>query len=197
MPINLNPATARSRGVNWAIALGYVAFIYATLGVVPAPLAYLRSHGILRLTLATLFVLCWSGLLVLLASRSRQVWRFAALLVLAGAYTTVARRMITTPEEQVHFIQYGLVGVFFARALRPMLQREGRALVGAFVLAVLAGWIDEILQGLLPSRHYDLRDIALNAVSALLGLLVYRVIPRHRPLPLTSGQSQSVNPQNT
>ncbi len=168
-----------SRTANWAIAIGYVGLIYATLGSVPAPLAALRSHGILRYTLAVLFLSCWLGLLALLRSRSRQAWRFAAMVIIAGVYALVARRVIT-PEEQLHFIQYGLVGVLFVRAVRPTIRHEGAAYVLAFVLAFLAGWLDEVLQGHLPNRHYDVHDIALNAVSAFLGLTVYRVIPRRQ-----------------
>ncbi len=178
MPIETEIDSRRpSAAANWALALGYVASIYATLGVVPAPLAWLRSHGVLRLTLATLFILCWSGLTLLLARRSRQAWRFAAMVALAGAYAVVARG-VTTPEEQIHFIQYGLVGVLFVRALRPTLKNELASYAAAFVLTVLAGWLDEVLQGHLPNRHYDVHDIALNAISAFLGLVVYRVIPR-------------------
>jgi VanZ family protein len=181
MPIELHSgASPRRRALNWAVALGYVAFIYATLGAVPAPLAYLRSQGVLRLTFGTLFLLCWCGLLVLLASRSRRWWRFAAMFLLAGVYALTAQKLIRTPEEQIHFIQYGLVGVLFMRAVRPWLNREGASYVVAFLLAFGAGWLDEILQGRLPNRHYDLRDIYLNAASALLGLVVYRIIPRRR-----------------
>jgi VanZ family protein len=99
------------------------------------------------------------------------------MVLLAGAYGAVARRVIT-PEEQLHFLQYGLVGVLFVRAVRPSLRNEAAAYGMAFILAFVAGWFDEWLQGHLPNRHYDVHDIALNAVSAFLGLVVYRVIPR-------------------
>jgi VanZ family protein len=162
---------------SWVIALAYVASIYLTLGIAPGPLAWLRSHGLLRRTLATLFTLCWAGLVALLASRTRQWWRFAAMAVVAGIYFLVARN-VSTPEEQVHFVQYGLVGVLFMRAVRPRFSREYVSYLAAFTLAFFAGWIDELIQGALPNRHYDVKDIALNAVSSVLGLIVYRIIPR-------------------
>lgn len=164
---------------RWTVALAYVAFIYATLGVVPTPLAYLRSHGVLRLTLGALFLLCWCGLAAILWSRSRRLWRFTALVAIAGIYALVARR-VTSPEEQVHFIQYGLVGVLFVRAVRPSVKTEMAAYVIALALSILAGWIDELLQGQLSNRHYDTRDVILNTVSAVLGLTIYRVIPHQK-----------------
>jgi VanZ family protein len=101
------------------------------------------------------------------------------MVVVAGIYATVARHVIT-PEEQLHFVQYGLVGVLFVRAVRPRIHQEGLSYLIAFVLAVLAGWLDEVIQGHVPNRHYDVHDIVLNAVSSLLGLAVYRVIPQRR-----------------
>lgn len=153
--------------------------IYATLGLVPAPLAYLRSHGVLRYTLATLFLVCWAVILTLLGRRSRQTWRFMAMVAVGGLYASVARH-VSTPEEQLHFVQYGLAGVLFVRAVRPTARNEYLSYAVALILAILAGWLDEIIQGHLPNRHYDPHDIALNAVSAFLGLAVYRLIPRRR-----------------
>jgi VanZ family protein len=45
-------------------------------------------------------------------------------------------------------------------------------------VTVVTGWCDELIQGLLPNRHYDLHDVALNAVSGLLALVGRFVIPR-------------------
>jgi VanZ family protein len=45
-----------------------------------------------------------------------------------------------------------------------------RSLASAlFTLA--AGWIDEGIQGLLPTRFYDLRDVAFNAAAGVLALV--------------------------
>lgn len=171
---------------HWIAALAYVTSIYATLGVVPAPLAYLRSHNLLRFTIALLFAACLAYLLKVMHSRTRNPWRFFGLLVLAGVYATVVT-MVRRPEEKIHFIQYGLVGALFARALRHHLPRPIAAYGVALAIASVAGWLDEMLQGLLPNRHYDVSDIYLDAASAFLGLLVYALIPHRRiadaPMP--------------
>ena len=175
------PLTRRSAVRDWVIVLAYVGFIYATLGVAPLPLAYLRAHGFLRYTLAALFRLCWSAILGLLASRSRDVWRFIAMVAISSVYAVVARHL-TTPEEQLHFVQYGLVGILFVRAVRPVIRDEKRSYAVALLLATLAGALDEAIQGYLPNRHFDVSDIGLNAVSSALGLAVYSILPqRHRP----------------
>jgi hypothetical protein len=43
--------------------------------------------------------------------------------------------------------------------------------VGAILFAAAAGWLDELLQGLLPDRVYDLRDVGINAVAALMAIV--------------------------
>ena len=105
-----------------------------------------------------------------------QTYRLLGLFFIAALYWLIAK-WVHTPEEQIHFFQYGLVGVFFSRALELHTKSTLKIFIGAFILASLAGWLDEILQGLLPNRHYDIRDIYLNAMSAFLGLLLFRLIP--------------------
>jgi len=158
---------------RWAVAVGYVCLIYATLSVVGRPLRFLRDHNALRLSLAALYATCAASILFLFARRRiTQVWRYAALLGLFGLYLLSAQ-LVQTPEEELHFLEYGLVGVFFLRPLADAYDWSWRTYGKAFLLATAAGWIDELLQGLLPNRHYDMRDVGLNALSILLGLAVY------------------------
>jgi hypothetical protein len=54
-----------------------------------------------------------------------------------------------------------------------------------------AGWIDELIQGLLPTRYYDLRDVAFNAAAGLLALLAryalaHERLGAHRPEEMAS-----------
>jgi VanZ family protein len=162
---------------NWLVALGYLGFIYATLGVVRIPVAYLRSHGLLRVTLAILYGACVAlALSRVMASGTRAWWRYAVVLATFLSYLLIVRK-VRLPEEQIHFFEYGFVGVFFFRALALHFHRRWEALVGAFFMATAAGWLDECLQGITPGRHYDAHDILLNAVSASLGLFIYMCIP--------------------
>lgn len=161
---------------NWLLAVGYVGFIYATLGVVRAPISYLRSHGLLRISLGILYAACVVSLLAVLVKNKRSdIWRYVLLCAISFAYYFVAK-WVQSPEEQIHFFQYGLVGVFFARALESHFHSTGKILFLALLLSTVAGWVDEILQGLMPNRHYDLRDVFLNFISALLGLIVYKTL---------------------
>src|ERR1041385_5468449 len=131
---------------RWWLAWGYVAFIYATLGVVVAPLRFLRIHGVLRFTLIVLY---FSSFLILLQALARHgartVGRVTLLLGVFALYGLVTR-IVTTPEEQLHFLEYGLVGALFARALVCRLQNGGAVFIAALIMAGLTGWLDEVIQ---------------------------------------------------
>ena len=162
---------------RWTAAVGYVAFIYATLNVVRIPLNFLRQHGVLQLSLTALYLACFVALVgLMLWRKGREPWRHVLLVVIFVAYYLIASRL-PYPEEEIHLLEYGLVGVLFVRALLCHV-RLVPALLGGLVLAALAGWIDEVLQGALPSRHFDPKDIALNIVSSGLGLILYLAFPR-------------------
>src|SRR5690242_1617218 len=103
------------RSQCWAIVLIYVLFIYATLGVTGIPLAFLRAHGVLRLSLFTAYMAClYLSLHILLKFKGAEWWRYALLLGVYGVALWVATSWVKIPEEQVHFFEYGLVGILFA-----------------------------------------------------------------------------------
>jgi len=93
---------------------------------------------------------------------------FAALVVLAVAIGTLVLGM-SVPEERVHFVEYGVLALLARAALAPTVSPP-RQYLGAWLIAALAGWGDELIQLVLPDRFYDLRDVCVNAVAALLAL---------------------------
>ncbi|MGA9519904.1 MAG: VanZ family protein [Myxococcaceae bacterium] len=82
---------------------------------------------------------------------------------------------MSSPEEKAHFVEYGVVALLAWAAL-PAGWRTGRRFVGAALFTLGAGWIDEGIQGLLPSRYYDLRDVAFNGAAGLLALGAVQLI---------------------
>ncbi len=73
--------------------------------------------------------------------------------------------------ERIHLPEYALAAVLAWRALAPAMPSDGAAYGAAAVLAAAIGWGDELLQKITPGRVYDLRDVAANALGALLGVL--------------------------
>ncbi len=160
---------------DWLWAIGYVILIYVTLEVARFPLAYLRSQGLLKISLSILFSVALLACLFLIQkNHSFSLWRIAALGGIAELYH-LAARTVKTPEEQVHFFEYGLVGILFYRALEHHHKNSLKKFLFAFVISSFAGLCDELLQGLMPHRHYDIHDVFLNMISVFLGLATLHI----------------------
>jgi hypothetical protein len=148
----------------------YLGTLYATLGVVRQLSNALRDAGLLRLSVAVTFCLMAVGVGVLIArdplSRSWRV--LAALAGCAVAYAAIIWPM-ESPEEKLHFIQYGLLALLADRAA-PAGWSPWRRFVCCALFVAAAGWVDELIQALLPNRYYDLRDVGFNALAGLLAL---------------------------
>jgi VanZ like family len=166
-----------NRQIKWSSALAYVGFIYATLNMVRAPISFLRRHNCLRLSLAILYVVCFGICLRLL--RLKDPKNHIRAVILTGIFSLyyIAGRSIHLPEEEIHFFEYGLVGILFARAVSEHVQEKWKVFIFTMLLSTAAGWLDEIIQGFMPSRHYDIKDIFLNIASAAMGLAIFFTFP--------------------
>jgi hypothetical protein len=101
--------------------------------------------------------------------RHRHLARYALLavaVIIATSYVFINAPLVT---EIFHFIEYGVLGYLFYRAWRSAYD------VSLVVLPVVAGTIvgtlDEWLQWFIPLRAGEARDIVLNAVASVCGLL--------------------------
>ena len=106
--------------------------------------------------------------------RDRRALRYGAIvaaLALGVAYAMWNAQGIAEVDavERVHFVEYGLITLLFYRAWRP------RGDASMFVLPILAGvavgTLEEWLQWFIPGRVGDMRDVFLNGVAIVCGLL--------------------------
>ena len=207
--------TSRERTL-WLLAAGLVLVIYGSAYFVQFILDALRSRGALEPAIWGAFGLAAALGLGLLLRERPGGWELA-LLVAAGFGYLLWMRHLTIVQERIHLIQYGALGGLVYAALRerwspPETETTGAAgaprtppappaprwrrwpAAGAILVAGAAGWGDELLQGILPNRVYDLRDVALNAEAAAALVLVVAArrwlrgraarAPRHPPLPV-------------
>jgi len=149
------------------LALAYVLLIYATSGWMRDLSTLARQIVGDRLGLGMT-----AGLVLILAvilfyihryHRPRAIVPFIPILVGYG----FALWWLKIPEERFHLLQYGVLSLLCSRALPDSLPGVRRHLL-AFILVCLAGTGDELVQWLRPNRVGDLRDIAINAIAALL-----------------------------
>lgn len=165
-----------------ALAVCLVA-IYATLGLVRPLANYLRDSGWMRVSVAIAFAVAGALMLwvIFREPRRRSLRAVVTLVATAAVYAAVIYPM-ESPEEKIHFIEYGVVGLLAYESFR-------RYWIAAVFVAA-AGWVDEGIQALLPSRYYDLRDVAFNAAAGVLALLARYALTHERGVG--SGGHESV-----
>lgn len=162
----------------WIATFAVVASIFASLPLVGALADTVRSE-VLGVLFAAGFVVAILAILVnglRRKARRRELW---VGLGVAAAYLMVLVRLGLGPAERTHLFEYGVVSVLIYEALRER-RRNGRSVPLPGLVAILAGaglgWSDEAVQLLLPNRVYDLRDVGVNALAAVLAVVATRTL---------------------
>jgi hypothetical protein len=173
------PARARGRRLRWepwAALAAYVVAIYALLPYGPkiglsllrtGPGAWLLGPG-----LPILAIVLGGAVMIVLARHQAPPWAYAALAAAATAYVVAFSWLRSAHLERTHLPEYGVAAVLAWRAVHPLVPGTVRGYAAAAVLAALIGYVDELIQWVLPGRVYDIRDVAMNGLGAALGTIV-------------------------
>jgi VanZ family protein len=169
-------ATGLSERRLWILVAVAVAAIFLSLYPLQFALNWLRERNLLRLTIGALFALVAAGAVAWLA-RHRAGLREWLVLVLAAVVYAAFATSLDVPQERLHLVQYGGLALLLEAAFAERERSAGRGPAGrrsvfrALATASAIGLADEIVQGALPNRQYDTRDVIFNALSAGLALL--------------------------
>lgn len=172
------------------VCVGYVALIFGTLTLARS----LSRWGNRTLGFDNLL---WGvnglyGILLLavLAEFRRRRMPWAGLVGVLGiaAVAGMALTTIRLPEERIHFIEYMVLVVVAWKMFRAW--DLPWSLLGAIVISIGVGVVDESIQGFLPQRVFDWRDIGFNAFGALLGAGLLAIRLRFIRPPLRGGGHQ-------
>jgi len=164
---------------RWKWVALYAGLIYSTLGVMPAVRNFAADTfgpTVFTWVAGTLLGVTVLGALAYVV-RTRLIRGFtgyANFTVIALVYTGLLVVFGEIPVEQIHVIQYGLMGVLVYMALDK--DRSQRALLlRAVGIVFVLGAVDEVIQEFLPNRYFDVRDIVMNGVSGLVSQLAILV----------------------
>ncbi|MBU1881055.1 VanZ family protein, partial [bacterium] len=178
----------------WALLFVWVGFIFATLGTVPDWRDYLvEKYGEEIFTTIT-FGAGGVGLLILLVVmifgyKRRGITPYFMLTVSLGFLTYVLLNWITLPVEQIHFVEYGIVGLLAFNALRHHL--KGWGLVSAVIfLTFCFGMVDETVQGILPNRVGEQRDMYWNGLAGIIAMSIEVFSIRPKSISERSGLTE-------
>jgi len=148
-----------ARGIQRFVGatLGRQAFLYSVLAALAAGFLALLYVLIVRLGIRT---------------PARYFW----LIVAGGLYLHFILQLKKSPEEAVHFLEYGLLGFLLFRALNRSI-RDKSVYFTAALSTLLIGTFDEILQWSMPGRYWDFADAGLNGLSGgLFQLILWGVV---------------------
>ena len=150
------------------LALLYVLFLWGSAYFVPPIWFFFEAHFPWHNALPHLLAgSCFLALTRLLRNRLRLFIFFFLVIVFFFSMGSLKR-----PIERIHFIEYGLLSFFLFQALKHVIQMPWS--YGATFLATSAvGVVDELIQGLIPNRVYDLRDIGINVWAGALGIAIF------------------------
>jgi len=105
--------------------------------------------------------------------------RAVGLTLIGAVYAALLLFVIHFPAERLHLFEYGLLGILAWRASPGNERTLLRAWRTAAFLAVVS-LLDEGIQGLIPGRYYDIRDLYINLAAGGLGAAVLSLASRDR-----------------
>lgn len=161
-----------SERLSWLLVAAWTLIIYATIPLARGIQEYVSAHWgrlLFRdVVLAAVVLAAGGGALVVVRSVRARSWpSYAWLAAVAAGYVYGTFQLWGSPEEALHFVEYGVLALLLFRAFSHRLRDPLIYLAVALAGATL-GTFDEIIQWLTPRRFFDFRDVGLNAVSAVL-----------------------------
>lgn len=136
----------------------------------PDVVVFLRKFHSLKPVMVVFFAVPVAYVIAYLVSQAR-VTRIRPYLYLLAV--CLIAMVLTTPErdtpEHIHLLIYSLLAVFAYKAFAFTLSDLASYAI-PLVVTVSIGYLDEIWQGMMPGRRFDMRDVSDNAVGALIGM---------------------------
>ncbi len=173
---------SRREGRLWLLVGLVVATIYSTLGLARVLAAELRTRELFDTMFVVGFLLIWVAIGAVALRVRPGGAEIGVGLGIAAVYVMVFARM-GIPEERTHLFEYSVVALLIYEALieRNSHGRRVRApALVAFGAASLVGILDEVIQGVMPSRVFDVRDIGFNTLAAAMAVGAATALRRAR-----------------
>jgi len=124
-------------------------------------------------------VLCIQFFRALLKRRFLHIL-FLALIVASfvPAYLNLHR-----PLERFHLLEYSILGILIFWTMAPK-RYSIQFYLRALNILLVVSFLDEVCQGFVSERYYDIQDIWINIFSGTIGILAFRMMDLTAPLPL-------------
>ncbi|MEO5376945.1 MAG: VanZ family protein [Magnetococcus sp. DMHC-6] len=158
------------------LLLFYLFLLYTILPLTPVAVSYMYTKigpSVFGIGVnSSLLALTLAGLGLLIYYRITDHWIYVLLPTICTALVIIR---IEKAVERVHFLEYFIVGFLVCKSLRVV---SWRLALWATFIVLSIGTLDEGIQGLLPNRYWDIRDLGMNAIGGGLGLWWARFVGR-------------------
>lgn len=157
---------------SWLLAVLWASVIFCTVPFARTIQHWFDVHcggGSLRWISIAIIAAAAVFTVLRLVRRLRELpWiRVVIVLAVAAVFIFLSLKLMKTPSEAVHFIEYGLLGLLIFRAFSHR-QRDILIYLNVTLAGALVSTTDEILQWLTPGRYWDPRDLEHNALAIAL-----------------------------
>ena len=163
----------------WFATLVVMLAIYSTIGLARE----IATTLIEREKLDEFYILCFLIIVFIIflnGIKGSALWKIIWIgFGVVAVYAMIFVRMGIGAAERTHLFEYGLVGILIYHALTER-KSNGKPVFSppllAFLLTVLLGVIDELIQAFLPSRVFDARDILFNTVAPFVAITISVIV---------------------
>ena len=153
--------------------------IILSLGFAGSLIDWLVDKGLLSAGFFFAFILVSVAILGSFIKRKLAGVEIWLLLGIIGVYAFLIVRLGISPIERTHLFEYGLLAILIKDALAERKAQKAKSIspwLGAFLLTLLIGCLDEGVQYFLPDRVFDPRDILFNTLAAFMALLAHYLL---------------------
>jgi hypothetical protein len=169
--------TPKSKQQAWLSACAFIILAYTTIFIGRPIQQFLSTQ---RIIMPLFFVAIIVSCFYILRQAFSKFQHWAQWLGLAGIIgfgVMIVRFFTGCPEELLHLLYYGPLGYFSYLALR-FSHSNKTAMLLAFLFTGFFGWGDELIQHITPGRYFGWRDVQLNALSGIFGIMYARLFEK-------------------
>ena len=176
---------------RWLVVYGYLLIVLIATPYLPLLIQWASARWpAVSIASFVLVVEISIGVLLIISAGAifffniRKFPRF--FLIIGGliTFSTIFYLITPNPYELTHLPEYAILGILVMRAIKEIEGRrrekmsETSSYFQSAAITCALGVIDELYQGILPSRFFTWYDIFLNGVGGLLGLTIFWGISR-------------------
>jgi hypothetical protein len=155
-----------SKFLSWLFVVVWSGIIYVTIPFGRIGVRFVRgelgSESFTYFVAVVVVVVAAWAVVLLLKSGRKSLASYAWLLGVGGliVYLTFDLKA-RSPEEAIHYVQYGLLSLLLFRAFVHRI-RDVSIYAAVTITGTIIGMVDETIQWMTPERHFGVRDIWLN-----------------------------------